>query len=737
MKSSRNTNERIKKIILVISVALFSILLTQDYLFTIEPLKKLELKMIDSRFLQRGEIDISKTSDIIILEISQESFDQIPAPYNRWPWPRSVYAKVVENLTDAGVKAIGIDINLSGADQFNSYNDTLLINAIRKSGKVVLAGKIDEVLEKQIEESSTRVKSLNHNFENIFYGADSSIGIVQLPPDYDGVFRRYLPYVYTASVNKKIPSFSFALLNKFYGLPKDFTAIRQSNYFQIDSTKIPQFDLFSMLVNFYGPSGTFQRVKLIDVLDDSEFNTVDEIEFGEQINTWDMDGGLLQSNIFRDKVVLIGSTMPEDRDIFPTSFAKGNFEGDNLIYGVEIHANALQNLISRDFLSRQSKLSEIIEIFLMTLIVFFAAAYSRKIKLKYGFLIEVLNFLFILLIIFAVYLASIYLFVNYNIVIAIISPAVTAFVAYVSSTAFHFIRERQQNVLIKGMFSQYVSTHVVNQLLSDPDKLKLGGEKKNVSILFSDIAGFTTFSESKQPEELVYFINEFLNEMTELILANQGTLDKYLGDAVMAFWGAPVEVDDHAYQACLTALQMQKATNLVSQKWSAAGESPIEIRIGINSGDVIVGNMGGVKRFDYTVMGDNVNLASRLEGANKQYHSKIMISGMTYDLVKDKVLVRDLDLIRVKGKLLPTKVFELLGLADDSDSIAKMSLLENYFIGLKLYREKQFIEAKSHFINCFQNSSDYTSKVYADRCDAYIITPPPDNWDGVYEMKTK
>jgi adenylate cyclase len=737
MKPGKSNKRDFSKFYIIILAFILSIAITQEFIFTISPLKKLELKFIDSRFSERGAVNIKDTSKVIILEITQESYDQIPQPYNKWPWARSIYVNIIENLTEAGVKAIGIDINMLGPDQFSPKNDSLMREAIKKSGKVVLAGKIDEVLERSIDERNTLVQSQNINFSNIFYDADSSIGTVQLPPDYDGVFRRYLPYVFTSSINKNIPSFGGAVLNKYYGLKHNYTAQRRDGYFDFNGTRIPLFDNHTFLINFYGPSSTFPKIKFIDVLDDKDFQTTDEIELEVELNTWDMDDGLLQSGVFKDKVVLIGSTMPEDRDLFPTSFAKGDREGDNLIYGVEIHANAINNVLNNDFLRKQSKLTEIMEIIILVIIIFFITDVIRRLKLKNNLLLELINLLIVSLSIFLIYEISIYLFINHKLIISIITPAVSILISYFSSTAYHFIKERQQNVLIKGMFSTYVSKDVVNELLNNPDKLKLGGERKNVTVLFSDIVGFTTFSEGKQPEKLVLFINEYLNEMTDIILKNEGTLDKYLGDAIMAFWGAPLELKDHEYKACLTALEMQKSTNEISKRWISSGEQPLKIRIGINSGEVIVGNMGGVKRFDYTVMGDNVNLASRLEGANKQYNSKIMIGESTYEFIKEKFLVRELDLIRVKGKMKPTKVFELIGLKEELLDTGIQKLIENYSLALNMYKQREFEQAKNLFDAVNVEFKDETSKIYSDRCKSFIVSPPDVNWDGVFELKTK
>ena len=726
----------LKKFIVVLSTAVLTILLTQEYFFTIDPLKQLELKLIDKRFSARGPMDLGDSSDVIIVEITQSSYDQIPQPYNKWPWPRFIFAHLIKNLTEAGVKAIGIDINMSGPDQFSPLNDSLMRAAIKKSGKVVVAG-IDVERENLIAQGKSFISGLKENYKNIFYDVDSSMGIVQPPPDYDGVFRRYLPFVESGVSHKLIPSFGFALLNKYYGLKNTQVALRQGNYFKLGKKLIPQYDRNSVLINFYGPSGTFPHVPLIDVLDDKDFQTIDE-KRGVELNTWDdPDYGLLYTGKFKNKVVIIGSTMPEDRDLIPISFAKGKQEGDNLIYGAEFHANLIQNVIRDNFLYRQTRWSELFVIVLLTGYAFYFSSLLRKVKLRIGLLIELINFLFIAISVYAFYELSVYLFIKSNLVIAIVSPTLALVLGYFSSTAFHFLQERQKNVLIKGMFSQYVSKNVVNELLADPDKLRLGGEKKELTILFSDIAGFTSFSEKKQPEELVSIINEFLNEMSEIIINNEGTVDKYLGDAIMAFWGAPVEVKNHAVKACLTALQMQAKLTSLRDSWTSSGEMPIFIRIGIHTGNVIVGNIGGVKRFDYTVIGDAVNLASRLEGANKEYSTSIMISDSTYELVKEHFYARELDVIRVKGKTKTTKVYELVCPSADVNSKKMIEEFGDYSSALALYRSKNFEPAFDYFKRSYEKLGDYPSKVYMDRCEFYLINPPGQSWDGVFEFETK
>lgn len=733
----------IYKFIFFVLTFLLVISITQEFFFTISALKRLELRLIDERFVSRGPIDIRDSSDIIILEITQETFDYIPDEYKAWPWPRFIFSNVVENLVEAGVKAIGIDLVMSNPDRIDEKYDSLLFNTIRKYKNIVVAGKIDIEQETYYESRNERnwafIQHQDENFQNIFYSADSSIGLVQVVSDYDGVFRRYRTFAKSDVLNKNIPTFAFAVINKIYQLPPNFVAEIEETYFEISGHRIPKYDVSTLLVNFYGPDRTFPREKLINVLDDKDFNTQEEIDLETPINVWDdPDYGILYSNKFKDKIVLIGSTMPEDKDIIPVAISKGKRKGDNNMYGVEFHANAIQNVLWNDFIVKQSSLSEIVFLFILMFLVFYGSSFLKGIKIRTHFLIEIANVIFVFVIIYCVYWLGFYLFIEYKYLITIVSPIIAVIFGYVTITTYHFITERSQNKLIKGMFSTYVSRELVNELLLDPDKLKLGGEKRELTILFSDIAGFTSFSEKMDPEELVNFINEYLTEMTNIVLSNQGTLDKYLGDAIMAFWGAPIVIKDHAFLACKTAVEMQKRLNELRQKRNVSPDKQINIRIGINSGEVVVGNIGGENRFDYTVMGDNVNLASRLEGANKQYGSDIMIGENSYEMVKDKILTRELDRIKVKGKQNPTQVYQLIGLRNDVDAEQKLLKLQSYLNGLNEYRKTNFNSAIKFFEESLvTNPGDGPSLVYLERSKFYLENPPGENWDGVFVMKTK
>ena len=300
-----------------------------------------------------------------------------------------------------------------------------------------------------------------------------------------------------------------------------------------------------------------------------------------------------------------------------------------------------------------------------------------------------------------------------------------------------FMSEESQKRYIKEVFSKYMAPRVVEELIKDPGKLQLGGELRNISIFFSDVAGFSSISEKLTPQELVALLNEYLSEMTDIILKYEGTVDKYEGDAIIAFFGAPLAFEDHPERVCLAAIDMKRRLAELREEWRKKGTFELKVRMGINTGDAVVGNMGSRQRMDYTMMGDAVNLASRLEGANKYYGTYAMISESTYERVKDIVDVRELDLIRVVGKDQPIKVYELLGKKGTLPDYM-YEMLKKYNEGLTLFRERQWDDAQSAFKAGLKIvPDDGPCKTYIERCKEFAKTPPPKKWDGVYRLKTK
>ncbi len=726
----------VRKSLVAMFIALVSIIITQDEILRLGMLQRLELASLDYRFRYRGaNTGVGATSDVVIVEVSEESFRSLP---DQWPWPRSYYARLARNLKAAGAAVIGLDIILTGPDAYSPANDAELRNAIKETGLVVLAGKLDA------EHPSYQVATGRQTFSNQFYPIDSALGLVNIRNDPDGVYRRYSPYwerVFTGAEHNdtlRMPSFGFAVLNKYFHIHPSVTAENRQNTFEYALRSIPKYDASSFLTNYQGPSGTFRRVKFVDVIDDAGFTTKEEQESGQQINTFsDPQYGYLHDGTFKDKIVLVGSTNPEDHDLFPVSIAAGTQKGDNLMYGVEIHANVIETVLRGDFLQRQSDLLEVLIIVACVFITFFATSWLRSMRTRKHAGLELLAAAFTFLAIVCAVMASLELFSSYNYVMAMVSPVVAILGGYIASTAFDYVTERKQRLLIKSMFSTYVNPTVVDELIANPSKLRLGGERKQLTVLFSDIEGFTTLSEGMDPELLVSLLNEYLSEMAGIVFRHNGTLDKYEGDAVMAFWGAPVQDEQHALHACQCALEMQRTLARIREDWKRDGKPQFFARIGVNSGEMIVGNMGGEEKFDFTVIGDAVNLASRLEGANRYYKTEIIIGETTYEAVRDQVLCRELDLVTVRGRSVPLRTYELLH-TDHNAEPETRQFVTLYQEGLRLFRGRQWGAAQQAFTEARKlRPGDFATNLHLSRIEMLKDLKLPEDWKGIFELTTK
>ncbi|MBS0616558.1 MAG: adenylate/guanylate cyclase domain-containing protein [Spirochaetes bacterium] len=392
-----------------------------------------------------------------------------------------------------------------------------------------------------------------------------------------------------------------------------------------------------MAINFVGGPYTFPSTKMV--------------ELAEQVN---LKERTLNVEDYKNKILLTAmyyaTGVSTTRDIHPSPFS-------HTTAGIEHHAGALNTILMQNFVTYAPG-------WMNYLILFAFAAFL-------GFIIPRLNIGTVLVlvgIISGVFLVeALLVFKFFRYVHFFLVPYVQVVVVLIAVIGYKVLTEEENVKYIRSTFSKFVSKDIVNELLANPESLKLGGEKKELTVFFSDIRGFTTMSESLSPEDLVNLLNEYLSTMTDLVIAYRGTIDKYMGDAIMAFWGAPVPNPDHAYYACLTALVQLEELKKLQDRWAANGVPVIDIGIGLNSGPAVVGNMGSSHRMDYTVMGDTINLGSRLEGTNKQYGTRIIISEYTYAQVKEKVYVRELDDIKVKGKTEPVKIFELIDVVNRED----------------------------------------------------------------------
>ena len=426
------------------------------------------------------------------------------------------------------------------------------------------------------------------------------------------------------------------------------------------------------------------------------------------------------TRMVKDRICMVGSVASGTVDL-------GEMPYQEVYPKVGVHANVINTILQGQFLRRMDRLPAFL--LLVGLALVSGLLFPR---------VSILSGSILLVELMGAYLVIAYVVLNrYGLWIDVALPLNAIFLNYTFISVYRYLTEQRQRRFVEKVFAHYLSKEVINQLIEDPDKVKLGGEEVMITPFFSDVAGFSTISEKLTPTELVNLLNEYLTEMTNILLKYQGTLDKFEGDAIIAFFGAPLRFEDHAVKACWASLEMQSAMIRMREQWKKEGKPMMKMRIGLNSGRAVVGNMGSQERFNYTMMGDTVNLASRLEGANKPYGTHIMLSQWTYAGAKDQIEVRELDRILVVGKLEPVTVYELLARKGQLDK-AKSDIVELYNKGLGLYRQRDWMQACDYFMKADQlPGGDAPSREYIRRCQEYAAFPPPDGWDGTYQMKDK
>ena len=718
----------------------------------------LNLKTLDLFFQHRGVQSTGK--QVVIVAVDEKSI----ADKGRWPWSRSIMAKLVDKLTQYGTRVIGFDIVFSEPEQQDSYKTIIALrNFVKKSDQLTPSARVS--LEKYLEKflyakqadtifaqslkngcasvlgqfffvSPDEIKHIaktdqyqdnlkyfrkqriiylfegdsappddiiftpvgvNLNLISIMQAAGYS-GFFNTIPDIDGAIRR-MPLICRFN-DEYYPSLALKLVSVYLNQPIKLYL----NEYGVELIKvgkvIPPIDIGgTMLINFAGPSMTIPHYSAVDILDDK-----------------------IAPALLKDKIVIIGITATGLYDIRLTPYSA--------VYpGVEIHANAVDNMLN----SRYLYYPWWIRLSLYVLIVIFGILLSlilpRMKALTSGIFTLFLTISFIVL--------SYMLFKIFNIWYPPIYGIITIGATYIAITLTKFIVEEKERRFIKGAFSQYLSPQLVNQLVNNPDLLKLGGEEKELTVLFTDIIGFTGISEKLGPVELVELLNIYTTEMSDIIMRFRGTIDKYSGDAIMAFFGAPIYFPDHAKLACRAAIAMHTRLCQLREKWEQAGRPFFATRIGINTGKMVVGNMGSKQKFNYTVLGDAVNLASRLEGANKFYKTSIIIGEDTCKQVSGTCITRELDLVRVVGKKQPVHIFELICLADNL-SAGLREFLEYYNEGIKHITKHAWRDAVRYFTNALKiRPDDIPAQIHKQRCEQLIKMPPKTGWDGAYDLKNK
>ncbi len=635
--------------------------------------KALDKFCYDFFFLLRGAQ--TPTEDIVIVAIDEASFGILGL---QWPWPRSVHAALIDALFSAGARVVAFDILFSETSL--PLEDSALRDAIDRHPSLVLAADIS-IVNDTVYSQETVIgphPSLVNN--------QTPIGYIHLPVDPDGFIRNSYPG------KPPMESLSLVATRQFMGsASQTFTST-------------------GGMINFAGPHRTFKTISYYQAL---------------------TPGAHLPEGLLKNKLVFVGFNTQNVLDInqvrqdhFPTPFTRW---GDGYMSGVEIHANLAANTLYNSYIKAFSIFWTIaISLVVCTLtgILFF----RRKPLTSAGVLI--LSWLvtgFIALLLFKMnnlYLSYIY----------ICLPMTNL---YLLSPFFHYIEGRRERNFIRQAFSTYVAPSVVRQLMANPRQLKLGGEERPITAFFSDVEGFSGISETLTPVMLVGLLNEFLTEMTDIIYNHQGTVDKFEGDAIIAMFGAPNQLSNHAEQACLACVNMQNRLTFLRKSWQARSLPALKMRIGVCTGPAVVGNMGSKQRMDYTMMGDTVNTASRLEGVNKEYHTYCLVSESTRRAAGEAIIFREVDTISVVGKNESIRVYEILGIPGQLDA-GTLQMIETYERGLKAYRRREWPIAA----NCFQQiltsrPEDGPSKIMSKRCMEFISHGPDKNWEGVYRMKTK
>lgn len=717
-------------------------------------LDMIELKTIDMRLLARGEIPPEPA--VVLAVIDEKSLDH----EGKWIWPRKKIADLIHRISEAGARVIAMDICFVEPDDgreirvigdigrrlgdmdirapdiheylnqlaWENDNDRLLAEAVARSNAAVVLGyffkqKGVETVHKDKEQARRQAALIEHSmirqarwtseraFDVIFTesyipevnipvlsAAASHSGFFNMEPDTDGVLR-WINGMLKFDGNL-YANLSLKTLSAYWRQP---IMVRVADHgvtsLMIGDYNIPTDELGRIMVNYRGGPRTFPHIPATDIL-----------------------RGNMPDNALKDKIVIIGATAVGIYDLRVTPFATA-------FPGVEVHANLIDMVLSGDFLFYPAWVAyiDVLAILILGgLLGFLLTRVNAAIGIACGF-ISTSGYI----------LLAYHFFTAAGVVLNIAYPVTALMLVYVIVSAYRYLVEESEKRFIRSAFSTYVSPAVVDQLIRSPENLVLGGERREITAFFSDVAGFTSISEKLSPEALVELLNEFLTEMTDIIQAHDGTVDKFEGDAIIAMFGAPVPFADHALAACSACIEMQRRLATLRKKWQQEKQLVIRMRIGLCSGPAVVGNMGSKKRFDYTMMGDTVNTAARLEGVNKQYGTYVMISETTYEQVKEEITARELDAVNVVGKTVPVKIYELIGHAGQVPE-SVLQALHFYASGLGAYRQRQWDAAEEGFRRVLALlPEDGPSRVMIDRCAVYRENAPPDDWNSAFVLTSK
>lgn len=661
--------------------------------------------------------------NVVIICIDQKSLDFIYKNMKlTWPWPREYHAQLVRYLAGYGARAILFDVIFSepDIDRTNASPgevcDTDFGNAIEESGITYLSA----ALQKEIVYENPFDDKIFLPENNAFYklhldNQDSAVfplsvlskgavgvGFADCIPEDDGIVRRY-PLVFKFG-DKYVSSTGFNIALDLM----DEQTLKHNilNYFG-KNTLIDKEG--KTLLNWYGkggPDGVFTYYSYHAVLASSLLEERNEPP-------------LFPPDIFKDKIIIIGSNAPGLFDLKPTPFTH-----EELYPGFEIHATAIENFLSNDFIYRIPWWIVVISIALSAVILVAINNYYKNLR--------IFILIFFVLIISEIVIS--YVLISKNMWMPVIDVISTTAFVFVGLIIAGYFSESKDIRLIRKQFERYVSDAVLEEILANPTSVDLEGRTLYATVMATDIADFTSISEKLTPREVVSRLNDYLSEVSEVLIDNRAFINKYIGDAILAVYGAFEELD-HKRNACLSAVNALKIVNEKIEQARLEDQTPLITRFGITTGEITMGNIGSARKTEYTVIGDAVNSAFRLEGLNKFYNTTILVSEYTKEGAGDDFEFRWLDVLRYKGKVTPVSIYELLGMKGEVDN-DKLRIRDEFEEALKLYQKKKFSEAKSVFARLFEEG-DKPSRVFNKRCEDFIQSPPPPDWTGVWIMLRK
>ncbi|MGQ9920247.1 MAG: CHASE2 domain-containing protein [Desulfobacca sp.] len=658
--------------------------------------------------------------DILLITIDQADLEFFQEQGVGWPWPRELYVPLVDFCRRGKAVAVIFDLLFTESSVYGAADDQRLAQALARAGNVLLPIFLSQrspangsdpaaVLAKSRLPLQGTPTSSPQPYSAILtpipplLQAARGVGNVAASPDVDGTFRR-LPLLLPFQ-DCWLPSLALAAFR--LSRPPDAVWGFAAGVLRQGDVTIPLDRQGQLLLKFRDPSRSYRRLSAANVIQ-SEVR----LQHGQE--------PIYPPDTVQDAWILVGATAPGLMDLKPSPLAP-------VFPGVELHATALDNLLQGDFLRAVPGWA----VWLWTLVLVVAITVlvlwiPRLIVVTFGLLVG----LGLHLLLSAVCFTQGWL-------IDPILPAVGLFLAFDLTTAYSYATTGRQKAALRKMFSHYMSEEVLQHLLEHPEKVCLGGERRYLTLFFSDLAGFTTISEGLAPERLVQLLNAYLSAMTDIILAEQGTVDKFEGDAIMAFWGAPLPQRDHALRACRAALAQQAALVDLNGQFAAQGWPPLACRIGLHTGEAVVGNLGSRKRFDYTVIGDTVNLASRLEGLNKFYGTNILASETTVQECQGLIEFLEVDWVAVKGREKPVAVYQVLARQGELPA-AHAAAREAFAAGLDCYRQGQFGQAERFFQEALTQWPEHgPSQTFLRRCQTWQTQPPAADWDAVFRPESK